>query len=111
MHENKRGLYSKNHTTFRQGSSINAVGNFKEIVGPDTVSLGFASDADDMIHAPDERFRLSSLVRGQRAYVRMMLKLAREYGGGKHYFWCNATVKSAKRSGAPPPPPPPHVEL
>ena len=68
-------LFEKNHTTFRQGSSINAVGDFKEILGLDTVSLGFASDADDLIHAPNERFRTSSLTRAQRAYVRMVLKV------------------------------------
>ena len=34
---------------------------------------------DDFVHAPNERFRVDSLTRGQKAYSRLILKLAREF--------------------------------
>ena len=71
-------VYEKKHTTTREGGSINAVTFFKEIVGLDTTVFAF-SDMDDFVHAPNERFRVDSLTRGQKAYSRLILKLAREF--------------------------------
>ena len=71
------GMHYNTHTTFRQGSSVSAVAYFKEVLDLDTIALGFASDADDLIHAPGERFRTQSFKRSQRAYIRMIMKCSR----------------------------------
>ena len=45
------------------GGSIPVVGEFQEILGVDTVMVGFSLD-DDLIHAPNEKFELSCFHRG-----------------------------------------------
>ena len=82
-------VYEKPHTITREGGSINAVTLFKEIAGLDTIVFAF-SDTDDFVHAPNERFRLESLTRGQKAYARLILKLAREFGDA-HAFKITAS--------------------
>jgi acetylornithine deacetylase/succinyl-diaminopimelate desuccinylase-like protein len=45
------------------GGSIPVVGEFQEILGVDTVMVGFSLD-DDLIHAPNEKFEVSCFHRG-----------------------------------------------
>ena len=45
------------------GGSIPVVGEFQEILGVDTVMVGFSLD-DDLIHAPNEKFEVSCYQRG-----------------------------------------------
>ena len=45
------------------GGSIPVVGEFQEILGVDTVMVGFSLD-DDLIHAPNEKFEVSCYRRG-----------------------------------------------
>ena len=63
----------------REGGSINAVTKFHEVIGLETYSFQF-SDIDSSCHAPDERFRLSSLHRGQKAYLSMILNASTLFG-------------------------------
>ncbi len=48
---------------------------FLESLGAYTVSFGFGLD-DERQHSPNEFFRLSNFVRGQRAYCKLLHGLA-----------------------------------
>ena len=48
-----------------------------------THSLALASPIYRYIHAPDERFRTSSLYMGQDAYLSMILSAAEAFGGAR----------------------------
>ncbi len=47
----------------KEGGSIPIVGDFKEILGLDTLLIGFGQN-DDNIHSPNERFRIRDFERG-----------------------------------------------
>ena len=49
--------------TIGTGGSIPVVGEFQEILGVDTVMIGFSLD-DDLIHAPNEKFEVTCFKRG-----------------------------------------------
>ncbi len=53
------------------GGSIPVVGEFQHILGIDAVLIGFSLE-DDLIHAPNEKFEVTSLHRGIRSHAAIL---------------------------------------
>lgn len=59
----------------REGGSIPVVGTFRDILGVDTLLLGWGQNTDNL-HSPNERFRLADFHGGIRASARLWQELA-----------------------------------
>lgn len=68
-------LYGTAPYFVRSGGSLPICSHFRNILGVYSLSFGFGLDDED-IHSPDEFFRLTSFVKGQRAYAMLLEKLA-----------------------------------
>ncbi len=65
------GVYNRKPFFTRSGGSIPVVADFKNILGLDSVLLGFGLDTDS-IHSPNEHFGLDRFQEGIQAIIRFM---------------------------------------
>jgi acetylornithine deacetylase/succinyl-diaminopimelate desuccinylase-like protein len=68
-------VFGKEPVLMGCGGSIPVVGSFQEILGMETLLVGFGLD-DDRVHSPNEKFDLICLQRGVETHVAMLARLA-----------------------------------
>lgn len=71
----KKG-FGKEPVFMREGGSIPIVGDFKQILGLNTLLIGLGQ-ADDNTHSPNERFRVTDFERGCRTAAVLPFELAK----------------------------------
>ncbi len=68
--------FGKEPVFIKEGGSIPVVIDFKEILGLDTLLIGFAQH-DDNVHSPNERFRLVDFERACKTAIALPFQLAK----------------------------------
>ena len=69
------GAFGAEPVMIREGGSIPVVATFRDVLGVDTLLLGWGQNSDNL-HSPNERFTLADFHRGTRASAHLWSELA-----------------------------------
>ncbi|RKX78278.1 MAG: hypothetical protein DRP60_05625, partial [Spirochaetes bacterium] len=74
MNDASKQVFGKTSVNIREGGSIPIVAAFKEMLGMDSILMGFGLRTDN-IHGPNEHFALTNMVKGMETIAAFFLRI------------------------------------